>query len=189
MLYCNTSQFDMEQVLCRMTNPLTMWNSCGIYTNLPYGYDPGFKGSIPGEGSQRAISDRQGYQQHYEDDGDYYYYEYYYDDDNNDVLYDRIDPGDPAEFSDRGILDNILDIILNRKKKPVHDGRPIIVPDRNRKRRFPLPQLPPIPAIPSPEILEEKTSSIFDGIGNAIGRAVSNVGFFGVLLPGILAGM
>ena len=42
-----------------MTNPLTMWSSCGIYTNLPYGYEPGYKGRLPDE-SSRAISNRKG---------------------------------------------------------------------------------------------------------------------------------
>ena len=45
--------------LCRMTNPLTMWSSCGIYTNLPYGYGAGYQGALPDKQS-RAIADRRG---------------------------------------------------------------------------------------------------------------------------------
>ena len=47
------------EVLCRMTNPLTMWSSCGIYTNLPYGYGAGYQGALPDKQS-RAIADRRG---------------------------------------------------------------------------------------------------------------------------------
>ena len=45
--------------LCRMTNPLTMWSSCGIYTHLPYGYGAGYQGALPDKQS-RAIADRRG---------------------------------------------------------------------------------------------------------------------------------
>ena len=45
--------------LCRMTNPLIMWSSCGIYTNLPYGYGAGYQGALPDKQS-RAIADRRG---------------------------------------------------------------------------------------------------------------------------------
>ena len=47
------------ELLCKMTNPLTMWNSCGIYTNLPYGYDQTFQGTLP-KSEERSISERKG---------------------------------------------------------------------------------------------------------------------------------
>lgn len=168
-----------------MTNPLTMWNSCGIYTNLPYGYDSSFQGTLPDGSSERKISDRKGY-----DYDDYYYYDYYYDEDDENDLYEKIDnfTGDESEV---GILDSILDIVLNRKRKK-SDNRPLVVPGRNKNRGFVRPRLPPILVNKERDQVEEKSGlfdGFFDGITSAISRAVSNVGFFGILLPGILAGL
>ena len=50
---------NLMELLCKMTNPLTMWNSCGIYTNLPYGYDQTFQGTLP-KSEERSISERKG---------------------------------------------------------------------------------------------------------------------------------
>ena len=158
----------MEQVVCRMTNPLTMWSSCGIYTNLPYGYDSTFQGSLPGQESERSISERQGYQF---DDDDYYYYEYYYDEDND--IYDRIDNTDKPERS-RGIINRFLDFILGRTEDDTDvDTRPMVVPDKTRK--FQLPRLPPLPSLPlinQPGVVEDK-SGIFDGVVSAVGTRQS----------------
>ena len=89
-----------------------------------------------------------------------------------------------------GILDSILDIVLNRKRKK-SDNRPLVVPGRNKNSGFVRPRLPPILVNKERDLVEEKSGlfdGFFDGITSAISRAVSNVGFFGILLPGILAG-
>ena len=124
---------------------------------------------------------------------DYYYYDYYYDEDENGGLYDKIDKSDnfSGDNSEVGILDSILDIILNRKRKK-SDDKPLVVPGRNRNRGFLRPRLPPILVNKEQDVVEEKSGlfeGFFDGITSAISRAVSNVGFFGILLPGILAGI
>ena len=41
-------------------NPLSIWSSSGIYTNLPYGYDTKFNGRIPEGKSENTIADRRG---------------------------------------------------------------------------------------------------------------------------------
>ena len=41
-------------------NPLSIWSSSGIYTNLPYGYDSKFNGRIPEGKSENIIADRRG---------------------------------------------------------------------------------------------------------------------------------
>ena len=180
-----------------MTNPLTMWSSCGIYTNLPYGYQSGFKGRLPDE-SSRTISDRKGVcricrfsekgcaalisGQEYDN---FYYYDYYYDDEEDfyDRLYDRVDTD--SEFSEASILDNVLDIVLNRKKnKP----RPNVIFQRPR-----LTPLVPERVKTFQEDIQEKSDGIFgnlaENISSAVSRLVSSVGFFGILLPAILAGL
>lgn len=168
-----------------MTNPLTMWSSCGIYTNLPYGYEPGYKGRLPDE-SSRSISNRKGLEY-----DDYYYYDYYYDDEEDvyDRVEDRVDTN--SEFSEASILDNVLDIVLNRKKnKP----RPNVIFQRPGLSQRPrLPPLVPDRIKAFQEDIQEKSDGIFsnlaENISGAIGRLVSSVGFFGILLPGILAGL
>ena len=77
------------------------------------------------------------------------------------------------------ILDSILDIILNRKrpKKKENINIKFLKPRFRPKMKYPL-------IIPE---AEEKTGG-FDSILSSIGRAISNIGFFGILLPGILAG-
>ena len=79
------------------------------------------------------------------------------------------------------ILDSILDIILNRKrpKKKENINIKFLKPRFRPKMKYPLI---------IPEKAEEKTGG-FDSILSSIGRAISNIGFFGILLPGILAGM
>ena len=41
-------------------NPLSIWSSSGIYTNLPYGYDTKFNGRIPEGKSENTIAERRG---------------------------------------------------------------------------------------------------------------------------------
>lgn len=168
-----------------MTNPLTMWSSCGIYTNLPYGYQSGYKGRLPDE-SSRTISDRKG--QEYDD---FYYYDYYYDDEEDvyDRLDDRIDTN--SEFSEASILDNVLDIVLNRKKNKPRTNVLFQRPGLSQRPR--LTPLVPDRVKQFQEDIQEKSDGIFanlaENISSAVSRLVSSVGFFGILLPGILAGL
>ena len=74
------------------------------------------------------------------------------------------------------ILDSILDIILNRKRPKQKDVK-FLKPRFRPQMKYPLI---------IPEKAEEKTG--FDSILTSIGRAISNIGFFAILLPGILAG-
>ena len=122
---------------------------------------------------------------------DYYYYDYYYDDEEDvyDRVEDRVDTN--SEFSEASILDNVLDIVLNRKKnKP----RPNVIFQRPGLSQRPrLPPLVPDRVKAFQEDIQEKSDGIFsnlaENISGAIGRLVSSVGFFGILLPGILAGL
>ena len=153
-----------------MMNPLSMWSSSGIYTNLPYGYDAKFNGKLP-DRPEKRISNRKGF-----DVYDYYEDYYYYDEDyiDNYNRNERIDLG-IGDFSDVSILDNIRDIIWGSKK----EKKTKFVKPRYRPRTRYHPLVLPEPA-------EEKSG--FDSILATIRRAISNIGFFGFLLPGILAG-
>ena len=124
---------------------------------------------------------------------DYYYYDYDYYDDMDDA-YDRIDDGgvvSNSEFSESSILDNVLDIVLNRKKKR---PRPSVIRQRPQFSQRPiLPPLVPDRVKKFQEDIQEKSDGIFSNLGanisSAVSRLVSSVGFFGILLPGILAGL
>lgn len=153
-------------------NPLSMWSSSGIYTNLPYGYDGKFNGKLP-DVPENIISSRKSF-----DIDDYYEDYYYYDDDYNDN-YNRIEKIDlgQGDLSQVSILDNILDIILNRK--PKKEKKKFSSPRYRPRVRYPPPLVLPQPA-------EEKSG--LDSIFSTVRRAMSNIGFFGILLPGILAG-
>mgnify|MGYP001370145022 FL=1 len=66
---------------------------------------------------------------------DYYYYDYYYDDEED--VYDRVEErvDTNSEFSEASILDNVLDIVLNRKRnKP----RPNVIFQRPGLSQRPL---------------------------------------------------
>ena len=119
---------------------------------------------------------------------EYYYYDYYYEDDDDVRIANKVDTN--SEFSEASILDNVLDIVLNRTKKP----RPSV--SSQRPGVFQRPRLPPL--VPNrvkafKEDIQEKTDGIFgnlaENVSNAVSRLVSSVGFFGILLPGILAGL
>ena len=119
---------------------------------------------------------------------DYYYYDYYYDDD----VYDKIDRLDSSQgdLGETSILDSILDIILNRGQKKPRPEAPLLRPVRTRGRL--RPRLPLLPELPDPGEVVEKADGVLDGVfssvSTAVTRAVTSLGFFGILLPGILAG-
>ena len=115
----------------------------------------------------------------------FYYYDYYYDDEEDvyDRLYDRVDTN--SEFSEASILDNVLDIVLNRKK---NNPRPDVIFQRPRLTPLVPDRIKTIQAD-----IQEKSDGIFgslaENISSAVSRLVSSVGFFGILLPAILAGL
>ena len=123
---------------------------------------------------------------------DFYYYDYYYDDEEDvyDRLDDRIDTTN-SEFSESSILDNVLDIVLNRKKNKPRTNVLFQRPGLSQRPR--LTPLVPDRVKQFQEDIQEKSDGIFanlaENISSAVSRLVSSVGFFGILLPGILAGL
>ena len=150
--------------MCASSNPLTMWNNCGLYTSLPYGYPRQLPANLP----DTAISARAGlvttpvhWQQYYdfddyEDYEDYdedyadYYDDYYYSGD-----YTNESEGAGSETGLLGLLGGLLGVDQEADHTEAGDR------------------------LDTGQTGEE---------GEGIGRLLAGVGFFTVLLPSVLAG-
>jgi len=165
-----------------MANPLVMWNSCGLYTVLPYGYNYQRVDALE---ERMGQVERKGNDVYYYDDDEYYeeYYDEYYDEyQYPSRAFEKIDnPIVNPEFNESSILESIFEIILSNKSKENNRNEKPIPRAGNRQRlrpRYP-PTIRP----------QEKTVTVpTDGEGG-IGNMLASVGFFTVVLPVVLGGL